>query len=173
MIAVSLEYEPVNGREYALKAVIQRVMDAGVTVSGIVKSHLQFGLLVYLGVERGDTESDADWIAAKTAYLRVFEDADGKMNLSLKDITEASASGEHAGVLAVSQFTLLGDARKGRRPSWDRAAPPESARRLYDYFISAVRRRGITCESGEFQAHMKVTYTNDGPVTILLDTRNK
>jgi D-tyrosyl-tRNA(Tyr) deacylase len=148
-------------------------MDAGVTINGVLKSRLQFGLLVYLGVERGDTEADADWIAAKTAYLRVLDDADGKMNLSLKDITEASGSGESAGVLAVSQFTLLGDARKGRRPSWGGAAPPESARRLYEYFISAVRRHGITCESGEFQAHMKVTYTNDGPVTIILDTRNK
>jgi D-tyrosyl-tRNA(Tyr) deacylase len=173
MIAVSLEYEPANGKEYALKAVIQRVMDASVTVNGVVKSRMQFGLLVYLGVERGDTEADADWIAAKTAYLRVLEDADGKMNLSLKDMAEAAVSGEHAGVLAVSQFTLLGDARKGRRPSWDRAAPPESARQLYDYFISAVRRHGIACESGEFQAHMKVSYTNDGPVTILMDTREK
>jgi D-tyrosyl-tRNA(Tyr) deacylase len=153
--------------------VIQRVTDAGITVNGVVKSHIKFGLLVYIGVERGDIEADADWIAAKTAYLRILEDADGKMNLSLKDIAGASCGEEQAGVLAVSQFTLLGDARKGRRPSWDRAAPPESARRLYDYFISAVCRHGITCKSGEFQAHMKVTYTNDGPVTILLDTRNK
>jgi D-tyrosyl-tRNA(Tyr) deacylase len=156
-----------------MKAVIQRVTDAGITVNGIVKSRMQFGLLVYLGVGHGDTEADADWIAAKTAYLRILDDADGKMNLSLKDIVVASGGGENVGVLAVSQFTLLGDARKGRRPSWDRAAPPESARQLYDYFISAVRRHGIVCESGEFQAHMKVTYTNDGPVTILLDTRNK
>jgi D-tyrosyl-tRNA(Tyr) deacylase len=156
-----------------LKVVIQRVTDASVTVNGVVKSRMQFGLLVYLGVERGDTEADADWIAAKTAYLRIFEDADGKMNLSLKDITGASGDGDYAGILAVSQFTLLGDARKGRRPSWDRAAPPESARQLYEYFISAVRRHGLSCESGEFQAHMKVTYTNDGPVTILMDTRSK
>jgi D-tyrosyl-tRNA(Tyr) deacylase len=148
-------------------------MDAGVTVNGVVKSRMQFGLLVYLGVERGDTEADADWIAAKTAYLRILEDADGKMNLSLKDIVEASCGGEQAGVLAVSQFTLLGDVRKGRRPSWDRAEPPENARRLYDYFISAIRKHGIACESGEFQTHMKVTCTNDGPVTILIDTRKK
>jgi D-tyrosyl-tRNA(Tyr) deacylase len=156
-----------------LKAVIQRVTDASVTVNGVVKSRLQFGLLVYLGVERGDTEADADWIAAKTAYLRILEDTDGKMNLSLKDISGASIGGEYAGILAVSQFTLLGDARKGRRPSWDRAAPPESAKQLYEYFISAVRGHGLSCESGEFQAHMKVTYTNDGPVTILMDTRSK
>jgi D-tyrosyl-tRNA(Tyr) deacylase len=156
-----------------VKAVIQRVTDAGVTVNGLVKSRLQFGLLVYLGVERGDTETDADWIAAKTAHLRIFDDIDGKMNLSLKDIAGTPAGGESAGILVVSQFTLLGDARKGRRPSWDRAAPPEEARRLYEYFISAVRSHGLACESGEFQARMKVSYTNDGPVTILMDTREK
>jgi D-tyrosyl-tRNA(Tyr) deacylase len=134
---------------------------------------MQSGLLVYIGVEHGDTEADADWIAAKTAYLRIFEDFNGKMNLSLKDIAETSCGGKYAGVLVVSQFTLLGDVCKGRRPSWDRAAPPEEARRLYEYFISAVRKHGITCESGEFQAYMKITYTNDGPVTILLDARNR
>jgi D-tyrosyl-tRNA(Tyr) deacylase len=148
-------------------------MDAYVTVNGVVKSRMGLGLLVYLGVECGDTEADADWIAAKTAYLRIFEDADGKMNMSLKDIAGASCGGEYAGILAVSQYTLLGDVRKGRRPSWDRAAPSERARQLYDYFISAVRSHDLTCEIGEFQAHMKVTYTNDGPVTILMDTRNK
>jgi D-tyrosyl-tRNA(Tyr) deacylase len=142
--------------------------------------------LVYLGVALQDAESDADWLAEKTANLRIFEDAEGKMNLSLKDmvnpITIASESPESTapeeinapwGVLAISQFTLLGDARKGHRPSWGRAAPPEQARALYEYFLDKIRAQGLVCESGEFQTHMRVSYTNDGPVTILLDSREE
>ncbi|MDR0442049.1 MAG: D-tyrosyl-tRNA(Tyr) deacylase [Treponema sp.] len=149
-----------------MKAVIQRVVDASVAVDGIVKGCIKSGLLVYLGVANDDSETDADWLSEKTANLRIFDDADGKMNLSLKDI----AANTSAGVLAVSQFTLLGDARKGRRPSWNGAAPPEKAKQLYEYFMAKIREQGLVCESGEFQAHMKVTYTNDGPVTILLDS---
>ena len=151
-----------------MKAVIQRVIDASVTVEDIVKGSIKSGLLVYLGVAHDDNETDADWLAEKIAYLRIFNDSDGKMNLSLKDL---AANGDCAGVLAVSQFTLLADARKGRRPSWNGAAPPEMAKKLYEYFMAKICEHGLPCESGEFQAHMKVSYTNDGPVTILLDSK--
>jgi len=150
-----------------LKAVVQRVQDATVTVDGIVKGSISLGLLVYLGVAHNDTEADADWLSEKIAYLRIFDDEDGKMNLSLKDLASLD---RQAGLLAVSQFTLLADARKGRRPSWNGAAAPEKAKQLYEYFTDAVRKTGLTCECGEFQAHMMVKYTNDGPVTIILDT---
>jgi len=151
-----------------LKAVVQRVQEATVSVDWVVKGSIRSGLLVYLGVAHNDTEADADWLAEKIAYLRIFNDEEGKMNLSLKDLASAD---RQAGVLAVSQFTLLADARKGRRPSWNGAAPPEKAKQLYEYFMDAVRKTGLVCECGEFQTHMKVTYTNDGPVTIILDTK--
>jgi D-tyrosyl-tRNA(Tyr) deacylase len=147
-----------------LKAVVQRVLDASVSVDGVEKGSIGRGLLVYLGVAHNDIESDADWLSEKIAYLRIFDDEDGKMNLSLKDLS--------AGVLAVSQFTLLADARKGRRPSWNGAAPPEKAKQLYEYFIKSIQKNGLVCECGEFQAHMMVKYTNDGPVTIILDTED-
>jgi D-tyrosyl-tRNA(Tyr) deacylase len=211
-----------------MKAVIQRVTDAAVTVNGALKGSIAYGLLVYLGVARDDTTQDADWLIEKIPHLRIFDDQNGKMNLSLLDfvnqqkevvnkksvnhekevvnttrhLTEAHrtfgsrtrrprgflklfnslrvlraprasvrvSSTSPIGVLAVSQFTLLGDARKGRRPTWDKAAPPEKARELYRYFIEKMGEK-VPCESGEFQAHMKVTYTNDGPVTILLDSK--
>jgi len=216
-----------------MKAVVQRVIDATVTVNGVLKGGVHHGLLVYLGVARDDTPHDADWLTEKIANLRIFDDSEGKMNLSLVDIvhnvhlTEAQRHGEGEGgeekngvnlcnmkvndvcvnrkcgevnvinlkpqkpfvprtegstclgeslfdvpigVLAVSQFTLLGDARKGRRPTWEKAAPPEKARELYLYFIEKMGEK-VPCSSGEFQAHMKVAYTNDGPVTILLDSR--
>ena len=151
-----------------MKAVVQRVQEATVSVDWVVKGSIRSGLLVYLGVAHNDTEADADWLAEKIAYLRIFNDEEGKMNLSLKDLASAD---RQAGVLAVSQFTLLADARKGRRPSWNGAAPPEKAKQLYEYFMDAVRKTGLVCECGEFQTHMKVTYTNDGPVTIILDTK--
>jgi D-aminoacyl-tRNA deacylase len=151
-----------------LKAVVQRVKEATVSVDGVVKGSVKGGLLVYLGVAHNDTESDADWLSEKIAYLRIFNDKDGKMNLSLKDLASVDSQ---VGVLAVSQFTLLADARKGRRPSWNGAAPPEKAKQLYEYFMDAVKKTGLSCECGEFQAHMMVTYTNDGPVTIVLDTK--
>jgi D-tyrosyl-tRNA(Tyr) deacylase len=159
-----------------MKSVVQRVIDASVSVGGAVKGRIRGGLLVYLGVALDDSKSDADWHAEKIANLRIFEDADGKMNVSLKDMVShdpamANGNGAAMGVLAVSQFTLLGDARKGRRPSWGNAAPPEKAKQLYEYFMQKIREQGLVCESGEFQAHMRVTYTNDGPVTILLDSK--
>jgi D-tyrosyl-tRNA(Tyr) deacylase len=147
-----------------VKAVIQRVTGASVTVDGVVKGSIESGLLVYLGVALDDAPSDAQWLAEKIAHIRIFEDTSGKMNLSLKDID--------GGTLVVSQFTLMGDARKGRRPSWSAAAPPEKAKYLYEHFIDRIREQGLPCENGEFQAHMKVTYTNDGPVTILLDSKS-
>ena len=150
-----------------MKAVVQRVTDASVTVNGELKGSIGRGLLVYLGVARDDSPADADWLAEKIVHLRIFDDAEGKMNLSLSDCREQSP----VGVLAVSQFTLLGDARKGRRPSWEKAAPPEKARELYVYFMEQIRTQGLVCESGEFQARMRVSYTNDGPVTILLDSK--
>ena len=157
-----------------MKAVIQRVKNASVTVDGNVTGAIAGGILVYLGVAAGDTEKDAQWLAEKTANIRIFHDAEGKMNLSLLDIlnkTGKSAEGEGSvGVLAVSQFTLLADASKGRRPFYGAAAEPEKAKSLYEYFMEKIREHGLPCESGVFQAHMNVSYTNDGPVTILLDS---
>jgi D-tyrosyl-tRNA(Tyr) deacylase len=152
-----------------MKAVIQRVMQASVTVNKEVKGKIDCGLLVYLGVAHNDTEKEALYLAEKIAFLRIFKDAAGKMNLSLMDLIN---SGKNAGVLAVSQFTLLADVKKGRRPSWNAAALPEKAKQLYEYFIESVKKQGILCQCGEFQAHMEVTYTNDGPVTIIIDTKD-
>ena len=159
-----------------MKTVVQRVYNASVTVDGVLKGRINSGLLVYLGVALDDTEKDADWLAEKIANLRIFEDNDGKMNVSLlelvnQDNIKVNIGDKPIGILVISQFTLLGDAHKGRRPSWGRAAPPEKAKELYEYFMGKIREQGLVCESGEFQAHMKVTYTNDGPVTVLLDSR--
>jgi len=152
-----------------VKAVIQRVKDASVTVDGKVTGSISRGLLVYLGVASGDNEKDAQWMAEKTANLRIFEDTDGKMNLSVKDI-QASSKEDSIGVLSVSQFTLLADARKGRRPYYGDAAESEKANALYEYFMSKIIEQGLKSEAGIFQAHMDVRYTNDGPVTIILDS---
>ena len=157
-----------------MKAVVQRVIEASVSVAGLEKGKIGFGLLVYLGVAHDDTIQDVDWLAEKIVNLRIFNDTDGKMNLSLNDIVNTNpytVNGISTGILAISQFTLLGDARKGRRPSWGKAAVPEKARELYGCFIEKIRENGFLCECGEFQAHMQVRYTNDGPVTIILDTR--
>jgi D-aminoacyl-tRNA deacylase len=145
-----------------MRAVIQRVSHAKVTVDGEITGQISRGLLVLLGVSTTDTESDADYLADKITGLRIFEDSDGKMNLSVADIGGA--------ILAVSQFTLYGDARKGRRPSFDSAARPEQAKKLYEYFVEKIRAAGLKCETGRFQAEMQVELTNDGPVTILLDS---
>ena len=157
-----------------MKAVIQRVRKASVTVEGAVTGAIANGLLVYLGVASDDSEKDAAWLAEKIANIRIFEDAEGKMNLSLLDIVKAAESENKdagiTGVLAVSQFTLLADARKGRRPFYGAAAEPEKARTLYECFMQKIRGHGLVCEAGVFQAHMEVAYTNDGPVTILLDS---
>ncbi len=145
-----------------MRAVVQRVKRASVTVNGEVVGRIEKGLLVLLGVGRDDTEADADYLAAKVAGLRVFEDGDGKMNLAAADAGGA--------VLAVSQFTLYGDVRRGKRPSFDDAAPPVLANRLYERFVQHIRDAGLHCETGRFQEMMDVELVNDGPVTILLDS---
>ncbi len=146
-----------------MRAVVQRVSRSQVTVNGEVAGKIGRGMLVLLGVGVEDQESDADYLAEKIAGLRIFEDAGGKMNLSIADIGGA--------VLAVSQFTLYGDARKGKRPSFDAAARPERARELYEHFVKAIRKAGLPCETGRFQEDMQVELVNNGPVTILLDSR--
>ena len=155
-----------------MKAVLQRVRNASVVVDDKVTGEIQKGILVYLGVAADDTENDALKLAEKIAHIRIFEDNEGKMNLSLKDIVQQDTHehGSKVGVLAVSQFTLLADTRRGRRPFFGAAAEPVKANTLYQYFMEEVRKQGLLCEAGVFQAHMSVTYTNDGPVTILLDS---
>ena len=154
-----------------MKAVVQRARNASVTVEGKITGRISRGLLVYLGVAEGDSEKDAAWMAEKIANLRIFEDAQGKMNLSLKDIQGEACEGDgNIGVLAVSQFTLLADASKGRRPWYGDAAEPEKAKALYGFFMDKIREQGLPCEAGVFQAHMDVSYTNDGPVTIILNS---
>ena len=152
-----------------MKAVVQRVKDASVKVDGIVQGSISRGLLVYLGVAREDGEKDAEWMAENVSNSRIFPDAEGKMNLSLLDLE--GAEGKNGAVLAVSQFTLLADARKGRRPYYGDAADPDRANALYLYFMEEVKEHKLVCEAGVFQAHMDVSYTNDGPVTIILDSR--
>lgn len=144
-----------------MKAVIQRVTSASVTVADAVVGRIDQGLLVLLGVEKGDAETQADWLAEKVAGLRIFSDEQGKMNLSVRDIGGA--------LLVVSQFTLAGNCSKGKRPSFDTAAPPDDGQRLYQYFIDATRRLGLPVATGIFQADMQVTLVNDGPVTFILE----
>jgi len=145
-----------------MRAVVQRVGRAQVSVRGEVSGRIGPGLLVLLGVGAGDGKADADYLAEKIAGLRIFEDEHGKMNRS---VSEAGGA-----VLVVSQFTLYGDVRRGKRPSFDAAAAPELARELYEYFVERVRGFGLTCETGRFQEDMQVELVNDGPVTILLDS---
>lgn len=145
-----------------MRAVLQRVSRASVAVEGSVISEIGLGLLVLLGVSAGDAETDADYLAEKVVGLRVFEDEDGKMNRSVADAGGA--------LLVVSQFTLYGDVRRGKRPSFDEAARPEPARELYEYFVAQIRKSGLRCEIGQFQAMMSVSLVNEGPVTILLDS---
>ena len=148
-----------------MRAVIQRVTQGSVTVEQETVGGIGPGLLVLLGVAADDTPQDADWMAAKICHLRIFEDEAGKLNRSLID-----CRGE---MLVVSQFTLYGDCRKGRRPSWSEVAPPDKARRMYEEFIQAIADSGITTATGEFQAMMDVSLINSGPVTILLDSHRK
>jgi D-tyrosyl-tRNA(Tyr) deacylase len=145
-----------------MRAVVQRVSRARVTVNGETAGEIGRGLLVLLGVGAEDTRADADYLGEKIVGLRIFEDADGKMNRSVAEV-----GGE---LLVVSQFTLYGDARRGKRPSFDAAAPPEQARELYEYFVEKVRAAGLSCETGRFQETMQVELVNEGPVTILLDS---
>jgi D-tyrosyl-tRNA(Tyr) deacylase len=147
----------------AVRAVVQRVKEASCRVGGEVVGAIGPGLVVLLGVGAGDTEKDADYLADKVLNLRVFPDEAGQMNLSVRDVA--------GGLLVVSQFTLLGDVRKGRRPSYSDAAPPEEADRLYRGFVSRVRLSGLAVATGVFRAMMDVALVNEGPVTILLDSR--
>ena len=148
-----------------MRLVIQRVTEARVTVSNSTTGSIRTGLLVFLGVSRTDTVEDADYLTGKLLGLRIFPDADGKMNRNLQ---EAGGS-----LLIVSQFTLYGDCRKGRRPNFDRAAPPEQAQDLYNYFVESAKRGPVPVETGVFQAMMQVHIVNDGPVTILMDSAER
>ena len=148
-----------------MKALLQRVTEASVSVAGELVGRIGQGLVVFVGVADGDTEKDVQYLAQKTVNLRIFADEEGKFNLSILDI-----EGE---LLLVSQFTLLSDTRKGRRPSFIEAAPPERAEELFNYFVEQVSTMGLKVETGRFQQYMKVEIQNDGPVTILLDSRDK
>ena len=148
-----------------MRIVAQRVLSASILVNGNTVGKILNGLLVFLGVSRDDTEADADYLLDKLLWLRIFPDEQRKMNRNLQD-TGGS-------LLVVSQFTLYGDCRKGRRPSFDRAAPPDRARALYEYFLDAARRSPVPVQTGEFQAMMEVHLVNDGPVTILIDSAER
>ena len=148
-----------------MRAVVQRVSFARVRVDGRTVGEIGRGLLVFAGVEQGDGPDDVAYVAGKTVNLRIFDDAGGKMNLMLGEVEGA--------VLLVSQFTLCGDCRRGRRPAFDAAASPAAAKPVYDRLIEALRALNVRVETGEFQAHMDVELANDGPVTILLDSRRR
>lgn len=146
-----------------MRAIVQRVTRASVTVDGDVVGEIGNGLVVLLGVAHDDTKQDADYLVPKIASLRIFDDAEGKMNLPLKEID--------GGLLVVSQFTLYGDVRRGLRPSWSDAAPPEVAEPLYEYFVASSRKLIARVATGSFRKTMQVELVNDGPVTIMLDSR--
>jgi D-aminoacyl-tRNA deacylase len=146
-----------------MRAVIQRVTRASVTIDGALAGEIEHGLVVLLGIARDDTKDDADYLVSKIIALRVFDDAEGRMNVPVKDIA--------GGLLIVSQFTLYGDVRRGLRPSWSDAAAPEIAEPLYDYFVESSRKLLGRVETGSFRKMMQVELVNDGPVTILLDSR--
>jgi len=146
----------------AMRAVVQRVVRCRVTVEGKTVGEIGHGLLVLLGIAKTDNEAAADYLAEKILGLRIFEDEAGKMNLSVQD--------KRCDLLVVSQFTLYGDVRRGKRPSFDAAAPPQEAARLYEHFVGRIRAAGLRCETGVFQAMMDVDLVNSGPVTILLDS---
>lgn len=145
-----------------MRFLIQRVTRASVRVEGRDEQTIAAGLMVLIGIAKTDTKSDADLLADKLVNLRIFSDSEGRMNLSALDI--------HAELLLVSQFTLYGDCSRGRRPGFDKAAPPDQALALYDYVVDVVRSKGLTTKTGVFRAHMEVELVNDGPVTILLES---
>lgn len=144
-----------------MRLVVQRVNNASVSIENELFSSIEQGYLILFGAEKGDTKSQADWLANKVSVLRCFSDENGKMNLSIKDI-----QGE---ILIVSQFTLAGDVKKGTRPSFDRAMPPTEANEMYEYFISKVKEQNIPVKTGIFGAHMEVKLLNNGPVTFVID----
>lgn len=146
-----------------MKALLQRVDRASVSVNGKITGEVGKGLCVFLGVVQEDTEKDISWLADKIVNLRIFEDGSGKMNRSVID--------ENGEILVVSQFTLCGDCKKGRRPSWTKAAEPTSANLMYEKFVKEIEARGVTAATGVFQAYMKVEICNDGPVTLMIDSR--
>ncbi|HEX6595131.1 MAG TPA: D-aminoacyl-tRNA deacylase [Bacillota bacterium] len=146
-----------------MRAVIQRARDARVTVDGQITGEIEHGFVVLLGVTHDDTIEDVDYLVRKIAHLRVFEDEQQKMNLSLKDVAGK--------VLSISQFTLYGDTRRGRRPSFAKAAPPKQANELYEMFNDRLRKEGVHVETGQFGAMMDVRLTNDGPVTFVIDSK--
>jgi D-tyrosyl-tRNA(Tyr) deacylase len=146
-----------------MKAVVQRVSRAEVVVDGVPVARIDDGILALVGISRQDTEKDLSWMAKKIVELRIFNDGEGKLNLSLQDT--------HGQLLVVSQFTLYGDCKKGRRPSYSEAAPPADAEKLYQEFLTMVRRFVPDVQRGRFQAVMQVTLTNSGPVTLILDSR--
>lgn len=146
-----------------MRALIQRVTEAGVQVEGQFVSQIQHGILVFLGVEDGDNDRDVDYLAGKVAGLRIFDDLEGKMNLCVSDVAGQA--------LVVSQFTLLGDCRKGRRPSYIQAAPPKLGNQLYEAFCNQLRSLEIPVETGRFRTNMAVHLVNDGPVTLMVDSR--
>ncbi len=148
-----------------MRAVLQRVSSAQVAVADRIAGRIASGILVLLGIEKGDGQADVEFISSKIHDLRIFDDADGKMNRSVADIA--------GGVLVVSQFTLCADVRKGRRPSFDAAALPADAKQLYETVVQRLRAAGLQVETGEFQAMMAVSLVNDGPVTLLLDSRRR
>jgi len=148
-----------------VRAVVQRVKEASVNVAGSRVAQIEHGLLVFLGVGQEDTAADADYLADKIAHLRIFADEQGKMNLSVKDV--------EGSILAVSQFTLYGDCRRGRRPSFSSAAPAGAAEALYEKFLANLKELGVKTAAGIFQADMAVKLLNDGPVTILLDSQGE
>lgn len=148
-----------------MRAVVQRSREAQVAVDGQLVGQIEHGLVVLLGVEQGDTQTDAEWMAEKVRGLRIFDDDEGKMN---RDLADTGGS-----ILAISQFTLLGDARKGRRPSFITAADPATGNQLYEAFAESLKYAGVVVAKGVFQADMQVSLINDGPVTILLDSRKK
>ncbi len=145
-----------------MRAVVQRVTESHVTVNGSEVGRIGLGLMVLLGVAKGDTEKTVDWMIEKIVHLRVFDDDDGKMNRSLMDVGGC--------LLLVSQFTLIGDCRKGRRPSYVNAARPDAANALYEYAVEQARIKGVQVETGVFQAMMQVSLVNDGPVTLVIDS---
>lgn len=165
ILAAALQPSEGTSTLRGMRAVVQRVSRAQVTVGEEVAGKIGRGLLVLLGVSGADREADADYLADKIAGLRIFEDAAGKMNLAVAEVQGA--------ILVVSQFTLYGDVRRGKRPSFDAAAAPEPAERLYEYFVQRLRARGLPCQTGRFQAMMQVELVNDGPVTILLDSKKE